>query len=625
MPLSMEDEIQQLIDSQAISLQTGEKLKELTPGRCCRHKSWGAGRIKDWDTLGGKLIIDFIEKPGHPMEMEYAAQSLRPLSDEHIDSKILKDLDHLKAMATENPVEVVALVIQSLGKQATIERIESVLSGKVVAETDWKKWWDGTKKVMKKDGRFEVPTRRTIPIVMHDSPPDRGVLALDLLKAATGPRDVIKALEELHRNWNNIENKDILEEVLGEVDQILEKLPSSQVHVGIELVLARQEFVAKADAGDPHTSHALDRFLPKNPKSFVEILEGLPSAKQARVVEFARRAWKEDWDAMAPRLLAVGNAKICEVVIQTYRDAGKFDELLAILERLISERKLHYDFIFWICKNRKNEFRPLVNHNLLAAILSVLEFEQLGGSRKASKLERLLLTDKELIRDLLESATDEQVRDVTRAIISSPAFEELDKRSFLASLVKLYPFVQEMITKAATGSVEPSPASEETAVLIVSWESLKKRQAELEELVTKKIPENSREIAVARSYGDLKENHEFKSAKEMQTVLMRRQAELEAELASAQGTDFRNPDTSRVNVGTVVSCKDIETGSEETFTILGAWDSDPEKGILSYKTGVAQNLMHKEVGEELDLALEDGGTRRVRVEAITPYNTKPLN
>ncbi|MEM6821992.1 MAG: GreA/GreB family elongation factor [Verrucomicrobiota bacterium] len=616
----MESEIQQLIDSQTVSPEIGEKLKKLTPGHCCRHKSWGAGQIKEWDSLSNKIIIDFIGKPGHAMEMEYAASSLRPLPDDHIDSKIIRDLDQLKAQSNSEPVELMITVIGSLGKLATIERIESVLSGSVIDAKDWKKWWDSTKKAMKKDGRFEVPSRRTIAIEMHDAPPDRGAMAIVNLKKSTGPKDVIKALEELNRHWKSIQNPGMLDEVLVEVDKILEKLPSSQVHAGIELVLARQEFVAKADAGDPHASHALDRFLPKNPRVFVQILEGLPSAKQSKAVEFARNAWKEDWEQLSPKLLSVGNAKICEEVIRTYRDAGKFDELLAILERLVSERNLHYDFIHWICKNRGSEFRPLVNHNLLAAILSVLELEQLGGSRKASKLERLLLTDKSLVKDLLESATDEQVRDVTRSILSSPAFEELDKRSFLASLVKLYPFVQEMITKAMTGSAEPKKASEETAVLVVSWESLKKRQEELEELVTKKIPENSKEIAVARSYGDLKENHEFKSAKEMQTVLMRRQGELEALLGQAQGTDFRNAETDKVNVGTIVTVSDVASGKKEKFTILGAWDSDPEKGIISYKTGVAQAMMHKKPGDETALIMENGGKRSIRIETIEAYN-----
>jgi transcription elongation GreA/GreB family factor len=613
----MEEEIQQLIDSQTITPETGAKLKNLTPGSCCRHKSWGAGIVKSWDTMTGKLIINFIEKSGHAMEMEYAAMSLRPLPEDHIDSLILRDLDKLKVQADENPVELMITVISSLGKLATIERVEMGLSGTVVAKDDWKKWWDSTKKAMKKDGRFEVPTRRTIRIQMHETAPDRSELALENLKESTGPKEVLKALDELNKHWKTGHENVNLEEVLTQVDRILDKLPSSQKHAGIELVLARQEFLGKADGGDPHLSHALDRFLPKNPRDFVEILEGLPSAKQSKAVEFARKAWKDEWDVLAPKLLSVGNAKICDVVIQTYREAGKFDELLAILERLVSERKLHYDFIHWLCKNRKDEFRPLVNHNLFTAVLSVLELEQLGGSRKASKLERILFTDKTLVKDLLESATDEQVRDVTRAILSTPAFEELDKRSLLATFVKLYPFVQEMITKSMTGGGAKS--EESVPILVVSWPSLKQRQAELEELVTKKIPENSKEIAVARSYGDLKENHEFKSAKEMQTILMRRQAELEADLANAQGTDFRNVDASIVNVGTVVTIEDTKSGETQDYSILGAWDSDPEKGVISYKTAVAQTMIQKSVGDKITLKQEDGGTRQVKIKKIVAY------
>src|SRR5438034_254364 len=89
----------------------------------------------------------------------------------------------------------------------------------------------------------------------------------------------------------------------------------------------------------------------------------------------------------------------------------------------------------------------------------------------------------------------------------------------------------------------------ETAALIVSWSSLEKRKIEYEELIKTKIPENSREIALARSYGDLSENFEFKAAKQMQSVLMRRKSELEQMLHNARGTSFENVDTSRVSIG----------------------------------------------------------------------------
>src|SRR5207244_8858179 len=110
---------------------------------------------------------------------------------------------------------------------------------------------------------------------------------------------------------------------------------------------------------------------------------------------------------------------------------------------------------------------------------------------------------------------------------------------------------------------------------IVSWESLEKRKDEYEELINKKIPENSREISVARSYGDLRENFEYKAAKEMQRVLMRRKSEMEHQLSRARGTNFENADTSKVSIGTIVTVKNLDDGSIETYAILGAWDSDP--------------------------------------------------
>src|SRR4029077_1238073 len=103
---------------------------------------------------------------------------------------------------------------------------------------------------------------------------------------------------------------------------------------------------------------------------------------------------------------------------------------------------------------------------------------------------------------------------------------------------------------------------------------------EFEELVRAKIPENTKEIALARSYGDLSENFEFKAAKQMQSVLMRRKAELEQMLHNARGTSFENADTSRVSIGTIITVRDVKTNSDEAYTILGAWDGDPDRHII---------------------------------------------
>src|SRR5258708_19678476 len=143
----------------------------------------------------------------------------------------------------------------------------------------------------------------------------------------------------------------------------------------------------------------------------------------------------------------------------------------------------------------------------------------------------------------------------------------------LARIVKVFPDLESMIAGA-----QPQ---EKAAPLVVSWSSLERRKAEYEELVKKKIPENIKEISLARSYGDLSENFEYKAAKQMQAVLARQRAELEQALQNARGTAFENPDTSRVSIGTIITVRDKASKKHEIYTILAACDVHPYQNIIS--------------------------------------------
>jgi transcription elongation GreA/GreB family factor len=185
----------------------------------------------------------------------------------------------------------------------------------------------------------------------------------------------------------------------------------------------------------------------------------------------------------------------------------------------------------------------------------------------------------------------------------------MDKRSLLARIVKSYPAIQSLISGDQT--------KQETN-LVVSWESLERRKNEYHELVEKKVPANSKEIAIARSYGDLRENHEYKAAKEMQKLLLRRKAELEIQLVRARGTDFANPRTDVAGIGTIVYATDLETQQTEHFTILGAWDSAPENNVVSYLSPVAHALLNHKVGDEVEFEIH-GVVHRHRIDSIQPY------
>ena len=104
-------------------------------------------------------------------------------------------------------------------------------------------------------------------------------------------------------------------------------------------------------------------------------------------------------------------------------------------------------------------------------------------------------------------------------------------------------------------------------------------------------------------------------------MLMRQQAENEQELELAQPTDFASPETGEVSIGTIVSLKDADSGDTEQYTILGAWDSDPDKRIVAYLTDVGQQLLGSSIGETVDLPTGvEGGTKSFEVTGIEAYN-----
>jgi transcription elongation GreA/GreB family factor len=91
--------------------------------------------------------------------------------------------------------------------------------------------------------------------------------------------------------------------------------------------------------------------------------------------------------------------------------------------------------------------------------------------------------------------------------------------------------------------------------------------------------------------------------------------ELERDLARARGTDFAGVTDDRVAIGTTVKIRRISDGGEETYTVLGAWDTNPEKHIISYLSQMAQALIGRAVGERVQVPTETG-EHEVEVLAI---------
>ena len=605
----MISDIQKAVESGTLTVAAGGVLQHLGPGAFVMHKSWGFGQIDGFDFLLNQVTINFKAKKGHTMQLQYAAESLTVIPGEHILAQKTADLAGVKARAKADPAGLMRTILNGFGGKATHDQIASTLVPEVFSEADFKKWIEAAKKALKTDGHFAIPTKKGLPFELRDGPVSHADEYVAALNTARQIKHQVTALDLIVKNVAEFRDPVAqLQPVVAAMDDTAKKSARLHTAEAMSLMLSRDELIEKVPGlrigADAPTVAGL---LRQDERRLASLLAEVPAAKMKRALTELPAAFGEQWIPKAISLVFQGNTRVATDAARLLQDKGANAELRVALERSISEHSTTPETLVWLCKDRSGEFAPLANVKVFHAIIAALEREMMSESRD-KKLHDLLLNDKELFTDLLDGASLEELRETMRKLLLTPVFDELNKRSLLGRIIRIYPELQSMVS---------GESAEQQEALIVSWESLEKRKAEYEELVTKKIPENTKEIAIARSYGDLRENFEFKAAKEMQRVLMRRQAETQRDLGRARGTDFVVSDLTHVSIGTIVTVKEVADGRTDIFTILGAWDSDPEKGVVSYLAAVAQALMGHKVGEQLQVPTEHGErlTEIVRIEA----------
>jgi transcription elongation GreA/GreB family factor len=584
-------------------------LEQLHPGSFCLHKSWGFGRVAEWNLLLNQIVIDFKTKAKHPMQLAYAAENLTPIPASHFLARKVREPDAIKALLKSNPAAVVRNILEGFEGKATLTQISEVLVGDLFTETEWKRWWTSAKKAMKSSGYFSVPAKKSEPIALRGEPVSRADELLTFFNQTRQSKEQAAALDQIIKFHHEFKDpKTQLQPIVEKIESTAAQNQKLHSPLTFELVLARDDLLARVpELTITRPDLTLERLISEEEPRLTEILSKLPSAKERRVLQALPRALGDAWSRRAWRMMVSNNPRLVAQIPKIFVENGKIDELRTLLERAVREHSASSEMMVWLCRERAN-WPELITPEILPAILSAIERDQHNEASRSSRLRDLLLDDRELIGDIFANSEVGAARDVMRRLLLTPVFDNLTKRSLMARVIKLYPELESMATGA-----QPE---EKTETLVVSWSSLRKRQEEYEEIVNKKIPENSKEIGVARSYGDLRENFEFKAAKQMQAVLMRRKSELEQMLHRARGTDFSNADTFQVSIGTIVTLRDVDSAQEESYSILGAWDGDPERHIISYQTAIGQALLGKKRGERVTLNT-DHGTATYEVLAIS--------
>lgn len=612
----MHPDVEKLVEAGKLPEPVGQRLSQLSPGNFCLHKSFGAGKITDWNFSSKKITVDFEGSSDQEMDLQFAMQKTEWLPKDDFRAVKIEQIEELKKLAKTDAVALVIHILESHGGTITGEGIEQLVKGAVIPAKEYKKWWDATKKEVKASRKAVVPTKRTEAIVLRDAAITPAQALLADFEASKDIKGMIKALEAIAADMGAFdEDPEALKKLLADIDDGAKKAARVQLGGAMQLIAARDEVIgnSKTLELDPSAVRLSDLIAGSDLSRIAEELVSLPSARQRSVYEAFSTAFGNEW---IEKIVTVFDQVGARGVTEIARILSENDGMPQLMEHLgsaLARRALGPDALIWVCRERNAAAKDIFGADVGASILNLLENDHLSdGPRKTSRLQTLLNDDKALLSDLVTGMDLNEARNFARRMLDCPVFGDLEKKSLMARIIKVRPETVELV------SGENAAKREEP--LLVSWESLEKKKEELQELIRVKIPQNKEDVKIARSYGDLRENFEYKSAKDLEKFLNHRRTALEREIALARGTDFKGADTSTVNIGTVVTLADSQ-GNQQTTTVLGAWDSNPDKREVSYMSEVGKALMGLSVGDEANVRdTETEQMQTLTIKNISPYN-----
>ena len=634
----MHGDLEKLVAAGKIPADFAMRLDKFSPANYVMHPEWGVGKVEAWSLAKNLVKVNFEQKPHFVMGLKLAFNQLTPVPEGHFLITCFEDAAGCRAKAEgkDTILEFIAFVLQhNLSLREGVnevlemepEDLEKFLSGRVIPAENWKAWWEKARTAMKEDPRFRLPTKKGETIRTREASSAAEALLADYTEA-TSLESCVRIIDQSH-----------IEALAGEytlaarlvkaMEEDIERDRSEPQHV-LELIIIRDDILEATTGNDAAKQEQLNAALTEagvtELKTLADKLKTIPSeelvqyigelsvARQNKVYEALPEAYADSWLAYTTNIFLFGGAKVTAAAADFIIAKGGKEQLFADLTNGISRQNLSPDVLIWICRERNGVAKELVDKNKMllgAAIINAIERDSAeGGPNRALRLRNLLLDDKELAPDLVTGISELEARPFAKSLYDSSVLPDLDRNLLLANMMKVHPTLQEVVLARVQ--------VKEKQHLYVSLRSYAARKAEYEELINVKIPKNKHDLEITRAEGDLRENGGYQDAKATRQVLMRRSEELSRLLSQAEPTDFADASCEQTGVGTQVIFTNNK-GLKAVYTILGAWDSIPEQGVIPYNSKLGARLIGHKVGDAIRIPLEVGGSQhKMTIQEIVP-------
>jgi transcription elongation GreA/GreB family factor len=268
---------------------------------------------------------------------------------------------------------------------------------------------------------------------------------------------------------------------------------------------------------------------------------------------------------------------------------------------LSSLTRSHFKNLLSDCLPTRTHFEILTKH--LSVLDHVfLKYKAVTDKTEKNQLKAIVenlkgvIVEKSLsaVKRVLDENGQEEARRLLFLIRQSPSVTRAVVTNFETLVSKVYPMLL-----AATGSRKAKDAG----FVMTTRRGLARREEERRHLLEVEIPANKIDIGKALAQGDISENAELDAARQKQELLSKKIQLLEEELSRVKFIDFKKLKGIKVEVGSEIKIKNLETQEVNDFVILGPWDTDDQKGYISYLSPVAQGVLGRKSREKAEVKL----------------------
>lgn len=569
------------------------------------HRNWGVGRIRKLE--GDTLTINFGRVVGiKEMKLSMAVTALKPLAKDHIwVLKATMQKDDLIKSVKADKAETLKIIIRSFDNNCDFKRIKAELVPSILTPGEWTSWNSAAKKILETDSSFGVNPNDISMYTVRDgniSPEEKISNEFKAQKQFFARADLLVKFFESDDTDNSSE---LFAEMYSYFTGYLKNI--SRVN---EQVLASYLLVRSISAIDKQFAFPIK-------ETFAEIYNRIEDPKEIYLLlkdsksthfreDFIRCIkllpnWNEEYVKLFPIVLK-------EELLNDLIKEGHVEDVQKLVRTSFEAFKDYREtvlFFFKECQDKDwfNEAGVSYEKQLITLINIIeLTFREINNhvnsteNKKINKNATDLLFKTDAIFNYMFANGEDAVKKMYTLIDDISDIDPSYKALARNKILEKYPDFKFRVSEEK---------KQQSVGLIVTAKKLAEKKAEVDEIQNVLIPKNAAEVADAKAKGDLKENQEYKSAKEEQHFLNLKLTNLQNELNRAVVFDPTTSTTAIISFGTVVTLKDNQSGNEETYTILGPWESDPDNNVISYMAPFGDAILNKKVGDVLQFTINE--------------------